>query len=88
MNVVNLNYRLKRGIPIATEDLTNALHFLKANNANYQLNLNRVILTGFSAGAHIASYVGISANNPNYENKLDKGVQISGIINFPDQLMA
>jgi hypothetical protein len=26
MNVVNLNYRLKR-IPIATEDLTNALHF-------------------------------------------------------------
>jgi hypothetical protein len=29
MNVVNLNYRLKRGIPIATEDLTNALHFLK-----------------------------------------------------------
>jgi acetyl esterase/lipase len=47
MNVVNLNYRLKRGIPIATEDLTNALHFLKANNANYQLNLNRVILTGF-----------------------------------------
>jgi acetyl esterase/lipase len=44
---------------------------LKANNANYQLNLNRVILTGFSAGAHIASYVGISANNPNYENKLD-----------------
>jgi acetyl esterase/lipase len=47
MNVVNLNYRLKRGIPVATEDSTNALHFLKANNANYQLNLNRVILTGF-----------------------------------------
>jgi acetyl esterase/lipase len=30
MNVVNLNYRLKRGIPIATEDLTNALHFFKS----------------------------------------------------------
>jgi acetyl esterase/lipase len=60
MNVVNLNYRLKRGIPIATEDLTNALHFLKANNANYQLNLNSNTYR-FSAGAHIASYVGISA---------------------------
>jgi acetyl esterase/lipase len=80
MNVVNLNYRLKRGIPIATEDLTNALHFLKANNANYQLNLNRVILTGFRG-------IGISANNLTMK-KLDKGVQISGIINFPDQLMA
>jgi acetyl esterase/lipase len=82
MNVVNLNYRLKRGIPIATKDLTNALHFLKANNGTYQLNLNRIILTGFSAGAHIASYVGISANNPIYKNKLDEGIKISGIINF------
>jgi predicted esterase len=59
MNVVNLNYRLKRGIPIATEDLTNALRIFKSTN--HQLNLNRIILTGFSAGAHIASYVGISS---------------------------
>jgi len=82
LNVVNLNYRLKKGIPIATEDLTNALNFLKSNNATYQLNLNRVILSGFSAGAHIASNVGASANNPEYPNKLLTGIKISGIINF------
>jgi acetyl esterase/lipase len=82
MNVVNVNYRLKRGIPLATEDLTNVLNFLKANNATYQLNLNKVILTGFSAGAHIASNVGLSANNPQYSNKLDDGIKISAIINF------
>ena len=82
MNVVNINYRLKRGIPIATEDLTTALNFLKSNNATYQLNLDKVVLTGFSAGAHIASNVGVSANNPEYPNKLDNGIKISGIINF------
>ncbi len=82
MNVVNMNYRLKRGIPVATEDLTTALNFLKANNATYQLNLDKVILTGFSAGAHIASNVGVSANNPVYPYKLANGIKVSGIINF------
>jgi len=82
MNVVNLNYRLKKGIPIATEDLTNALNFLKSNNTTYQLNLKRVILSGFSAGAHIASNVGVSANNPEYSNKLSTEIKITAIINF------
>jgi acetyl esterase/lipase len=43
MNVVNMNYRIKRGVPIATEDLTYALNLLRANNATYHLNLDRVI---------------------------------------------
>ncbi len=82
MNVINMNYRLKRGIPIASEDLTTALNFLKANNATYQLNFDKVILTGFSAGAHISSNVGVSANNPEYPYKLYNGIKISAIINF------
>jgi acetyl esterase/lipase len=82
LNVVNLNYRLKRGIPLATGDLTNALNFLKANNADYGLNLNKVIVTGFSAGAHIATNVGLAQNNPEYPNKLGEGIVIVGIINF------
>lgn len=82
LNVVNLNYRLKRGIPLATSDLTHALNFLKTNNADYGLNLDNVIVTGFSAGAHIASNVGLAQNNPEYPNRLDKGIVIVGIINF------
>lgn len=82
LNVVNVNYRLKRGIPIATEDLTNVLNFLKANNNTYQLNLDKIVLTGFSAGAHIASNVGVSLNNPEYPYKLNEGIKISAIINF------
>ena len=82
LNVVNMNYRLKRGIPMATTDLTNALNFLKANNTDYDLNLNKVIVTGFSAGAQIATNVGVSQNNPEYPNTLYDGIKITGIINF------
>ena len=82
MNVVNMNYRIKRGVPIASEDLTYALNFLKAHNSTYNLNLDRVILTGFSAGAHIASLVAVTANDPTYPNKLNAGIKIAGVINF------
>lgn len=82
LNVVNLNYRLKQGIPIATEDLTLALNFLRAHHAAYPLNLERVILTGFSAGAHIGSLVAVSANDPTYPHPLDPGIRIAGVVNF------
>lgn len=82
LNVVNLNYRLRRGIPLATSDLSHALNFIKANNNDYGLDLDKVILTGFSAGAHIATNVGFAQNNPEYPNKLNEGIQIVGIINF------
>lgn len=82
LNVVNMNYRLKRGIPMATKDLTNALNFLKANNNDYGLNLSNIIVTGFSAGAQIATNVGVSQNNSEYPNKLNGGIKITGVINF------
>ena len=82
MNVVNMNYRIKRGIPIATEDLTYALNYLKANNSTNHLDLSRVILTGFSAGAHIASMVAVTANDASYPHKLDEGIKIAAVINF------
>jgi dipeptidyl aminopeptidase/acylaminoacyl peptidase len=82
MNVVNMNYRIKRGIPIATEDLTYALNYLKATNSTNHLNLSRVLLTGFSAGAHIASMVAVTANDAAYPHKLDEGIKIAAVINF------
>ncbi|NML64030.1 alpha/beta hydrolase [Hymenobacter sp. RP-2-7] len=82
LNVVNMNYRIKRGVPLATEDLTYALNFLQANNATYHLDLSRIIVTGFSAGAHIASLVAVTANDPAYTPKLDSGLKIAGVVNF------
>lgn len=82
LNVVNLNYRLKRGIPLAAQDLTTALNFLQARHAADGLRLDRLILTGFSAGAHIASLVAVTANAPDYPYKLAAGLRIAGVINF------
>ena len=82
LNVVNLNYRLKRGIPIATSDLTHALNFLQANNSQFDVNLDNVIVTGFSAGAHIATNVAFAQNNLEYPYKLNDGIQIVAVINF------
>jgi acetyl esterase/lipase len=81
-NVVNMNYRLKRGIPLATEDLTNALNYLHENNSTFNLNLKRVVTSGFSAGAHIATLVGVTQNDSKYPNKLRVGIKIIGIVNF------
>ncbi|MET4075533.1 alpha/beta hydrolase [Hymenobacter sp. UYCo722] len=82
VTVVNLNYRLKRGIPVATEDLTLALNFLAAHHDAYPLNLARVVLTGFSAGAHIGSLVAVTANDPTYPHPLAPGIRIAGVVNF------
>lgn len=82
VTVVNLNYRLKRGIPVATEDLTLALNFLAKQQASYPVNLHRVVLSGFSAGGHIASLVAVTANDPTYAHPLAPGIGIAGVVNF------
>ena len=81
-HVVNMNYRLKRGIAVSSEDLTLALNYLKAYQSTYEVDLSRIIVTGFSAGAHIATLVGVTQNNPEYPHRLDKGIKIIGVINF------
>lgn len=82
LNVVNMNYRLKRGIPLATSDLSHALNFLKEQNSKYDLDLQNIIVTGFSAGAQIATNVGLAQNNTSFPDKLTDGITIKGIINF------
>ena len=81
-NVVNMNYRLKRGIPLSTEDLTKALNYLQENNSIYNLNLNRLVVSGFSAGASMATLVGVTQNDRKYPNKLNKDIKIIGVVNF------
>jgi acetyl esterase/lipase len=80
--VVNLNFRLKRGIPVATEDLTLALNFLAKQQGWYPMNLRRLVLTGFSAGGHISSLVAVTANDPTYPHPLAPGIGIAAVVNF------
>jgi acetyl esterase/lipase len=91
MNVINVGYRIRQGVAVATEDLTNALNYLARHNELYGLDLSNVVVGGFSAGATISSTVGFSQNDPAYPFPLDEGIRITGILNFSgpvDQLDA
>ena len=81
-NVINLNYRLKTGVPAATDDLVTALNFLHETNDDHRLNLSAVILTGFSAGAHIASNVGAAQNNEPNPFPVSGDIGIAAVIHF------
>lgn len=69
-------------MPIATADLKNVLNFLKTQNDQYSLNLESIIVAGFSAGGHIATDVGFKKNNPEFPKTLDRDIKIVGVINF------
>jgi acetyl esterase/lipase len=82
MNVVNMSYRIRQGVAVATEDLTNALNYLARHNDLYGLDLSNVVVGGFSAGAMIATTVGFAQDRPEYPFALNEGVRITGILNF------
>jgi acetyl esterase/lipase len=82
MNVVNMNYTLKKGVLITLEDITKALNFLSSNNHKFKLNLNKVILIGFSAGGSIAATLGLSQNNQDNPFQINSKLKIKGIVDF------
>ena len=60
-NVVNVEYRLAKVslAPAAVEDCLCALRFLAANAARFQIDSNRLVVTGESAGGHLALTTGM-----------------------------
>jgi acetyl esterase/lipase len=60
-NVVNVEYRLGRVAlaPAALEDCFCALRFLSDQAKTYNIDVNRIIVTGESAGGHLALSLGI-----------------------------
>ena len=63
---LNINYRLSPGVkfPSHLDDLRLALCWLKANAGRYQLDVDRVGLYGYSAGAHLVSLLGCLQDEP------------------------
>jgi acetyl esterase/lipase len=59
--VVNVEYRLARVslAPAAVEDCLCALRWVIRNAKEYNLDANRIVLTGHSAGAHLAMTTGM-----------------------------
>lgn len=70
--VVNVNYRLSPAYryPAATEDVINALNFVGTLGEKYNLNLNKIVLSGDSAGGYYAAHAAAAIYSPALREKL------------------
>jgi acetyl esterase/lipase len=61
---VTVSYRLapKYPFPAAVHDVKAAVRWLRANAAKYNIDPNRIGVTGGSAGGHLAMYLGVTGN--------------------------
>ena len=65
---VSVDYRLGAGAwPHNLHDCKNAVRFLRAHAAKYQLDPERIAVAGGSAGGHLALMVGFTADQPEFE---------------------
>jgi acetyl esterase/lipase len=65
---VSINYRLgSAGVyPRAVQDCVCALAYLRGHADEYGIDPNRIAVTGYSAGGHLASLVGIAGDAPEH----------------------
>ena len=72
-----INYSLSdvAKYPTAVEDIEDALEFLKKNHREFSVNKNKIAIGGNSAGAQLATLVGV-------KNKVQAIVNIDGIVSF------
>lgn len=63
------SYRLapKYQFPAAVHDVKAAVRWLRANASRYNLDPNRIGVTGGSAGGHLAQFLGVTGGAPQFE---------------------
>jgi acetyl esterase/lipase len=68
--VVSINYRLSGEaiFPAAVQDVKAAVRWIRANQAQYQLDGNRITACGGSAGANLAAILGVTGNSKEFDN--------------------
>src|SRR5690606_38877290 len=64
--VVSINYRLipKGLFPRNVQDCICSLAWVRANAGKYRIDPDRIAVMGYSAGAHLASLVGVASHHP------------------------
>lgn len=72
---ISINYRLSPTVtyPALTDDVERAISFIKANASRFNVNPNKLVLIGDSAGGLLVSYVGA---------KHKPGNDVAGVISF------
>lgn len=85
--VFNINYRLapQFAFPAGVEDTVNFLRYLPGLAEKYPLDLDKVVLTGDSAGAYYAAAAVVASINTDYQRTFslpDVPVRIHGFMGF------
>ena len=85
-NVVNVEYRLARVAlaPAAVEDCLCALKYVVAQAKTYDVDVNRIVVTGESAGGHLALTTGMIPASAGLDNECTgpRVPRVAAIINF------
>ncbi|MCS6952242.1 MAG: alpha/beta hydrolase [Bryobacterales bacterium] len=88
--VANVGYRLAKTAPApaAVTDVLNAAQWFLRNAARYNVDRNRVVVTGASAGGHLALMVGLTPKGARLgpPAKVAAVVNIYGITDVADQI--
>ncbi len=86
-SVVNVEYRLARVslAPAAVEDCRCALRWVVANAKTYNFDTNKIVVTGHSAGGHLALTTGMLSTATGLDRQCYPGnedVKVAAIINW------
>ncbi|MEA5259080.1 pectinesterase family protein [Arcicella aquatica] len=77
--------------PAAVHDLKTALRWMRENATEWNIDVDKIAVLGFSAGGELASFMGVTAENPTYEgangnlkfsSKVQAIVDIDGTLSF------
>jgi len=82
-----ITYRLapQHKFPAAIYDTKAAVRWLRANASSLKINSDKIGVTGGSAGGHLAQFLGVTANVPQFEGTGGNAEQSSGVacvVNF------
>lgn len=85
-NVVNVEYRMADVslAPAAVEDCRCALRWVFQNAKKYDIDTGKIVLTGHSAGGHLALISGVLPNNTGLDNECwgTEELKVAAIINW------
>lgn len=87
---ITVSYRLglDAKYPAAINDIKDAIVWAKQKASHYHINTNKIAVLGASAGAQLATLVGVTPNNTSYNvnkttsNNVQAIVNIDGIVSF------
>jgi len=85
-NVVNVEYRMASAslAPAAVEDCRCALRWVVQHAAEYNIDTNRIVLTGHSAGGHLSLTTGLLTPQAGLDNQCfgTETLKVAAIINW------